>query len=124
MVIDVPIVSFIASAVSIEMAMAFFALVNAIVFIRNSREDPFLCRKGLTYRVCSAQLTGLKQELMWLSEVDSTALQSALKHLADAYEQFFRKLNNAPCFKSKKNPVQSYTTQIQGKSQILSYFGE
>ncbi|BCG60206.1 IS200/IS605 family element RNA-guided endonuclease TnpB [Paenibacillus sp. URB8-2] len=73
--------------------------------------------KGLTYSACSAELTGLKQELAWLSEVDSTALQSALKHLADAYKQFFEKRNNAPCFKSKKNPVQSYTTQIQGKSQ-------
>ncbi|MDT3428058.1 hypothetical protein J2Z22_003648 [Paenibacillus forsythiae] len=59
----------------------------------------------------------LKQELAWLSEVDSTALQSALKHLADAYKQFFTKRNNAPCFKRKKNPVQSYTTQIQEKSQ-------
>ncbi|WP_025699177.1 RNA-guided endonuclease TnpB family protein, partial [Paenibacillus forsythiae] len=47
----------------------------------------------------------------------STALQSALKHLADAYKRFFTKQNNAPCFKSKKNPAQSYTTQIQGKSQ-------
>ncbi|MDT3425657.1 putative transposase [Paenibacillus forsythiae] len=73
--------------------------------------------KGLTYGACSTELTGLKRELSWLSEVDSTALQSALKHLADAYKQFFTKRNNAPCFKSKKNPAQSYTTQIQGKSQ-------
>ncbi len=33
MVVGVPIVSFIANAVSIEMAMAFFAIVNAIVFL-------------------------------------------------------------------------------------------
>ncbi|MFD1773101.1 IS200/IS605 family element RNA-guided endonuclease TnpB [Paenibacillus rhizophilus] len=73
--------------------------------------------KGLTYNSSSAELTGLKQELAWLGEVDSTALQSALKHLADAYKRYFEKQNDAPCFKSKKNPVQSYTTQIQRKSQ-------
>ncbi|NJJ38800.1 IS200/IS605 family element RNA-guided endonuclease TnpB [Paenibacillus apii] len=73
--------------------------------------------KGLTYNSSSAELTLLKQELTWLGEVDSIALQSALKYLADAYQRFFKKQNDAPCFKSKKNPVQSYTTQIQGKSQ-------
>lgn len=73
--------------------------------------------KGLTYSACSAELTRLKQELEWLCEVDSISLQSALKNLADAYARFFKKQNDAPCFKSKKNTVQSYTTQIQGKSQ-------
>lgn len=73
--------------------------------------------KGLTYRTCSEELTRLKQELEWLCEVDSISLQSALKNLADAYSRFFKKQNDAPCLKSKKNPMQSYTTQIQGKSQ-------
>ena len=41
--------------------------------------------KGLTYNACSAQLTQLKKELEWLKEVDSTSLQNALKHLADAF---------------------------------------
>ncbi|HHX96383.1 MAG TPA: helix-turn-helix domain-containing protein [Clostridia bacterium] len=37
--------------------------------------------KGLTYNSCSAQLTQLKKELVWLKEVDSIALQSSLKNL-------------------------------------------
>jgi putative transposase len=43
--------------------------------------------------------------------VDSIAFQSSLKNLADAYSRFFKKQNDKPRFKSKKNPVQSYTTK-------------
>lgn len=67
--------------------------------------------KGLTYNACSAQLPQLKIELEWLKEVDSIAIQSALKNLADAYKRFFKKQNDKPRFKSKKNNVQSYTTK-------------
>jgi len=67
--------------------------------------------KGLTYNACSSQLTQLKKELIWLKEVDSIALQSSLKNLADAYSRFFKKQNKAPRFKSKKNRVQSYVTK-------------
>ncbi|MDM5235170.1 IS200/IS605 family element RNA-guided endonuclease TnpB [Bacillus cereus] len=69
--------------------------------------------KGLTYPSCSAELTQLKkrQDTLWLKEVDSTALQSSLKNLADAFSRFFKKQNNMPQFKSKKNKVQSYTTK-------------
>ncbi len=67
--------------------------------------------KGLTYNACSAQLPQLKMELEWLKEVDSIAIQSALKNLADAYNRFFKKQNDKARFKSKKNNVQSYTTK-------------
>jgi len=67
--------------------------------------------KSLTYNSCSAQLTQLKKELTWLKEVDSIAIQSSLKNLADAYSRFFKNQNNRPRFKSKKNKVQSYTTK-------------
>ncbi|MBB2482990.1 IS200/IS605 family element transposase accessory protein TnpB [Bacillus sp. APMAM] len=67
--------------------------------------------KGLTYNSCSAELTQLKKELVWLKEVDSIALQSSLKNLADAFNRFFKKQNNPPRFKSKKNKVQSYITK-------------
>lgn len=73
--------------------------------------------KGLSYTTCSAFLTELKQEFVWLKEVDSISLQSSIRHLADAYDRFFKKQNDKPRFKSKKNPVQSYKTNIQGKSQ-------
>jgi putative transposase len=67
--------------------------------------------KGLTYNSCSSELPKLKKELPWLKEVDSVAVQSSLKNLADAYTRFFKKQNDAPRFKSKKNKVQSYTTK-------------
>lgn len=67
--------------------------------------------KGLTYNSCSKQLTRLKKELVWLKDVDSIALQSSLKDLADSYTRFFKKQNQAPRFKSKNNKIQSYTTR-------------
>lgn len=76
--------------------------------------------KGLTYNACSSQLTGLKKELSWLKEVDSIALQSSLKNLADSYARFFQKQNKAPRFKSKGNNIQSYTTkQTNGNIAIV-----
>ncbi|MGP4079695.1 IS200/IS605 family element RNA-guided endonuclease TnpB [Pseudalkalibacillus sp. R45] len=67
--------------------------------------------KGLTYPTCSKQLTQLKKEFLWLNDVDSIALQSSLRNLADSFSRFFKKQNNPPRFKSKKNKVQSYTTK-------------
>ena len=67
--------------------------------------------KGLSYGVCSSELPNLKKELVWLKEVDSIAIQSSVKNLADAYSRFFKKQNDAPRFKSKRNKVQSYTTK-------------
>ncbi|MCP1124339.1 IS200/IS605 family element RNA-guided endonuclease TnpB [Bacillus sp. 3103sda1] len=67
--------------------------------------------KGLTYNSCSAELTQIKKEFVWLKEVDSISLQSTLKNLADAFTRFFKKQTDAPRFKSKKNKVQSYTTK-------------
>ncbi|WHZ03828.1 IS200/IS605 family element RNA-guided endonuclease TnpB [Neobacillus sp. YX16] len=75
--------------------------------------------KGLTYNSCSAELTQLKKELLWLKEVDSIALQSSLKNLADSYTRFFKKQNKAPRFKSKKNKVQSYTTKETNKNIVV-----
>ncbi|SDX48385.1 putative transposase [Marininema mesophilum] len=78
--------------------------------------------KGLTYGTCSAQLTALKKEIDWLREVDSTSLQNTLKHLADSFSRFFKKQNDRPRFKSKRNRVQSYTSQCnhpkKGKATI------
>jgi len=68
--------------------------------------------KGSSYGACSAELTKLKQELEWLKEPDKFSLQNTLRNLSDAYSRFFKKQNDAPQFKSKKNPVQSYQTNI------------
>jgi len=68
----------------------------------------------LNYIACSADMTILKKELKWLKEVDATALQSSLKDLDFAYQNFFRRVKNGdkqcgfPRFKSKKDNNRSY----------------
>ena len=55
-----------------------------------------------------------KEEFPFLKEVDSLALANAQLHLDKAYKNFFwNKSVGFPRFKSKKNPVQSYTTNNQ-----------
>ncbi|WP_459592489.1 IS200/IS605 family element RNA-guided endonuclease TnpB [Enterococcus cecorum] len=55
-----------------------------------------------------------KKEFPFLKEVDSLALANAQLHLDKAYKNFFRdKSVGFPRFKSKRNPVQSYTTNNQ-----------
>ncbi|MCM3268002.1 IS200/IS605 family element RNA-guided endonuclease TnpB [Paenibacillus elgii] len=68
--------------------------------------------RGLSYQTCATGLPALKKEWPWLKDTDSVALQSAVRSLADAFDRFFRKLNDPPRFKSKRNPVQSYTTKF------------
>jgi putative transposase len=55
-----------------------------------------------------------KNEFEWLKEVDSLALANAQLNLNSAYRSFFTsKSAGFPKFKSRKNPVQSYTTNNQ-----------
>ncbi|WP_420846080.1 IS200/IS605 family element RNA-guided endonuclease TnpB [Neobacillus notoginsengisoli] len=76
--------------------------------------------KGLSYNKCSSRLPSLKKELPWLKEVDSTAIQTSLKHLSDSFDRYFKKQSNAPRYKSKKNNVQSYTSkQTNGNIAIV-----
>lgn len=70
----------------------------------------------INYNGCSALLTKLKKELPWLKEPDSTSLQSTLKDLDFAYQKFFKEKKGYPKFKSKKNPVQSYTSKCNNSS--------
>ncbi|USK62020.1 IS200/IS605 family element RNA-guided endonuclease TnpB [Peribacillus asahii] len=56
-------------------------------------------------------LPKLKKNYEFLKEVDSIALQKSVENLADAYDRYYKKQNKQPCFKSKKNKVQSYTTK-------------
>ena len=53
----------------------------------------------------------LKKQYFFLKEVDSIALQKSVENLADSYDRYYKKQNKYPRFKSKKNPVQSYTTK-------------
>ena len=67
--------------------------------------------KSLSYTKCAADLVDLKKEKSFLKEVDSIALQQALRHLDTAFQNFFRdKKVGYPKFKSKKNHHYSYST--------------
>jgi putative transposase len=65
---------------------------------------------ALNYNKCSADLTKLKQEKVWLKEVDKFALQNSLKDLDKAFQKFFKEDAGFPKFKTKKNGYQSYRT--------------
>jgi putative transposase len=55
------------------------------------------------YTKCSNDMTALKQEREYLKEIDSIALQQALRHLDTAFQNFFKNKNSGfPKFKSKK----------------------
>ncbi|MFC0560248.1 IS200/IS605 family element RNA-guided endonuclease TnpB [Halalkalibacter alkalisediminis] len=62
----------------------------------------------------------LKQNYPFLKEVDSIALQKSVENVNDSYTRYYKKQNGEPRFKSKKNPVQSYTTKcVNGNIQVL-----
>ena len=69
--------------------------------------------KGLNRSIMSKMLTKMKKQddTAWLRNVDSVALQASYENLMDAFKRFFKGPNKYPRFKSKKNPVQSYTTK-------------
>lgn len=61
-----------------------------------------------------------KKDYPFLKEVDSLALANAQLNLDKAYKNFFRNPSvGFPRFKSKKNPVQSYTTNNQNGTVAL-----
>ena len=77
--------------------------------------------KTANYYVCANDLTVLKkqEETSWLREVDATALQSSLRDLDDAYQNFFRRVKHGekpgfPRFKSKHDHRQSYKSKCVG----------
>lgn len=70
-------------------------------------------KKNFTYTKCSSDMTALKktEEYLFLSEVDSIALQQSLRHLEDAFQNFFsRPASGFPKFKSRRKSRKSYTT--------------
>jgi len=92
MVVGVPIASFIASAVSFEMAMAFFAIVNAIVFIATLLFVPSMPVKE---RLSSgAQLSVLKKSITWLSIVTVILLNSAVFGVYSYFAEYLKTVTN------------------------------
>lgn len=76
--------------------------------------------KTLTYYDCSKDLTNLKNQNIWLKEVESTSLQTTLKDLDKAYQKFFKEHAGYPKFKSKKRHKNSYTSKcVNGNIEFL-----
>ena len=78
-------------------------------------------RDGRTFNYydCASNMTQLKKSLGWLREVDATALQSSLRDLDTAFQNFFLRVKKGekpgyPRFKSKKNRHQSYKSKCVG----------
>ncbi|MEH7109509.1 MFS transporter [Bacillus sp. JJ1764] len=85
MVVGVPIASFIASVVSLQMAMTFFAVVNVIVFVATLLFVPSMpVAEKLSY---GSQLSVLKKSTTWISILTVILLNSAVfgvySYLAD-----------------------------------------
>jgi putative transposase len=81
--------------------------------------------KTLGYAACNKDMTALKKRHPWMREADSTALQSSLRHLDDAYGNFFRRAKSGekpgyPKYKRKFDLRQSYTSVAVGKNIELS----
>jgi MFS transporter, DHA1 family, inner membrane transport protein len=94
MVVGVPISSFIASAVSLESAMAFFAVVNAVVFIATLLFVPSMpVEERLSY---GTQFSVLKKPITWLSIVTVILLNSAIYGVYSYLADYLKTVTNMP----------------------------
>ncbi|MDF2478870.1 MAG: arabinose transporter permease [Sphingobacterium sp.] len=92
MVAGVPIANFIDSAISYEMAMAFFAIVNAIVFIATLIFVPLMpVEERLSY---GTQLSVLKKSIIWLSIVTVILLNSAIFGVYSYLAEYLKTVTN------------------------------
>lgn len=90
-------------------------------FLAKRREQYAEDKTTLNYNACSSLMTSMKKEIEWLREVDATALQSSIRDLDTAYQNFFRRVKRGekpgfPHFKSKKNNRKSYKTKKVGEN--------
>ncbi|WP_068501439.1 MFS transporter [Paenibacillus kribbensis] len=92
MVAGVPIASFINSTVSYEMAMAFFAIVNVIVFIATLIFVPSMpVEERLSY---GTQFSVLKKPIIWLSIVIVILLNSAVFGVYSYLAEYLKTVTN------------------------------
>ena len=61
----------------------------------------------------------LKEEYIFIKEVDKFAITNAVFNLADAYNRFFKKQNHLPKFKSKRKSKKSYTTNFTNNNIVI-----
>lgn len=92
MVVGVPIASFIASTISLQMAMVFFAVVNAIAFFATLLFVPSMpVTEKLSY---GAQLSVLKKFVTWQSIVAVIFLNSAIFGVYSYLAEYLKTVTN------------------------------
>lgn len=92
MVLGVPIASFLASTVSFQMSMAFFAIVNAIVFIATLVFFPSMpIKERLSY---GDQLSVLKKPITWISIFAVILLNSAVFGVYSFLAEYLKTVTN------------------------------
>ncbi|MDQ8738122.1 MFS transporter [Paenibacillus sp. LHD-38] len=92
MVLGVPITSFIASETSFEMAMLFFAAINAITFIATLLFVPSMpVKERLSY---GSQLSVLKNSITWLSIAAVIFINSAIFGVYSYLAEYLETITN------------------------------
>lgn len=91
-------------------------------YLAKSIEDHENTRKSNSCNQNCKDLTHLKKDYKWLSEVPSTALQQSIRHLDAAYQNFFRRVKQGktpgfPKFK-RKSSNQSFTVPKDAPSTL------
>src|SRR5258708_9691915 len=74
-------------------------------FLANRKDEYINNKKSLNYYTDAKLLTNLKQQdgYAWLYDINAQTLQSSLRNLDVAYQNFFKKRAKFPRFHSKKN---------------------
>ena len=67
-------------------------------------------KTSLSYADLALALKQIKNRYTWLKDVDSTALQQALRHLDTAYKNFLTGKGRYPRFKNKRHSRYSFTS--------------
>ena len=108
------------TAQKLQIAKTFGCCRYVYNYFRALRENAYKAeQRTLNYNACAVMLPAMKKEFPWLAEVDSTALQSAVRDLDTAYQNFFRNVKQGkkvgyPQFKSKHSHRQSYKSKCVG----------
>ena len=71
--------------------------------------------KGMSYNSCCKNMTELKKVLPWMKEADSTALQSSLRNLSNAFSAYFDERTERPVY-HRKGHHDSYTCRNNSDS--------
>ena len=91
-------------------------------YLSKRKEAYINSKETFNYYACANDMTQLKKDIFWLKEVDATALQSSIRDLDVAYQNFFRRVKQGvksdevgfPKFKSKHNHRKSYKSKCVG----------